>query len=329
MLGKRRLPAMLAALLVVTLWGSAAWSDNAGQKLTFKQTLGLVRDEFQLYRGRTLERVSNWCRMGRSRFDPGRSVADNLRAGVERYNRGRPASEQLKAGLESIGGRQVYVVQVELARGKRTKQALRSLYRHVFKGTIEFNYKAASARSPFGHVATRVGNGATYDLTGGDAAAQLPRFLAGMVRRVTGRTDLSFGRQRNLRRFMEGRRDWSHKSSSVYYGLLFKATPAEIRETEVLYRGRLGLRGGKVPGQGAPQPMKRFALNGGDSAQGVYSCAQVLSEKVPFFNTRGIDGTISAQRMVQSAVRSPAVEAVIVYKMPSVGQEQLQQSNPW
>ena len=140
---------------------------------------------------------------------------------------------------------------------------------------------------------------------------------------------MSFGRRRSLRRFMESRRDWSNETASVFYGFLFSASKNEQDATARRYKGRLGLSGGETPQAGDPQTMKKFSISGGNTKEGVYSCAQVLTEKVPFINERGMRSTVGAKTMVGDAVHSKQLDGVIVYKMPSMDTKTLSQKNPW
>lgn len=271
-------------------------------RLSIRETWGKVREELQVYRGDRLERLSDFFTVGRSRFDAKLSVADNLKALVEK--------QQLPHYYADISGRQVLHVVIDLAQGKQTASAVRAVLRQVGKQTIELNYKAASAKNPYGHVAVRAGGGALFDLTGTKGMASLPEPLAKLLSKVRGSSDLSFARRRSLRRFMESRQDTPDASASVFYGMLFAATPEQIKQTEQIYRKRQG-------------EMKEFCVSGGDASKGVYSCAQYLTEAVPFLNERGIGRNIGAKSTASAARGAAGLEAVVVYKMPSVKPEQL------
>jgi hypothetical protein len=112
-------------------------------------------------------------------------------------------------------------------------------------------------------------------------------------------------RRRNLRRFMEHRKG---DSASVYLGMLFAATPEEQRQTRTIYEQRL-------------KQITSFNVSGGDGKKGVYSCAQFLTEDVPFLNHRGINRTVSAGSVASTARSSPQLEAVLVYRMPGASKE--------
>jgi hypothetical protein len=279
---------------------SAPNADGSKHRLSIREAWSAVREELQVYRGDRLERLSNFFTVGPSRFDAKLSVADNLKAVVE--------EKKLPHYYADINGRQVLHVVIDLAQGKQTRKALRSVLRRVGKQTIELNYKNATAKNPYGHVAVRTGGGALFDLTGTKGMAELPAPLAKILNTIRGSSDLSFARRRSLRRFMESRKEAD--SASVYFGMLFAATPDQIKQTEQIYRQRQG-------------EMKEFCVSGGDASKGVYSCAQYLTEAVPFLNERGIGRNIGAKSMAGSGRGAAALEAVVVYKMPSVKPEQL------
>jgi hypothetical protein len=281
---------------------AASTPDSASHRLSIRDTWNKVREELQVYRGDKLEGLSDFFAVGRSSFDRGRSVADNLKSLVEQ--------KKLPHYYAEINGRQVLHVVVDLAQGKQTAQTLRTVLRQVGQETIELNYKASNAKNPYGHVAIRVGGGATYDLTGTRGVASLPKTLSRLLEKVRGSSDLSFARRRSLRRFMESRRDVPEASASIYYGMLFGATPDQIKQTEQIYRKR-------------QNEIKEFCVSGGDAAKGVYSCAQFLTESIPFLNDRGIGRNIGAKSTASAARASTSLEAVVVYKMPSVQPEQL------
>lgn len=293
----RRLTQILVGLCLL---GSLSLADAAPQ--TWRQVFRKVRRELQIYRGKTLERLSDRWAAGRSTFDPkAGGVANNLAKLV--------ADKKLPSYMAKIGGREVLHVVVDLGKGKRSAQALRAIHARVANQTIELNYKASSPSNRAGHVAVRVGGGALYDLTGTRGVAQLPPLLTKALSFLRGRsggsTDLTFARRRNLRRFMESRKDSKDAHKGLYYGLLFAATPKEQKATGAVYEGRL-------------RSLTGFAMGGGSAEKGVYSCAQFLSEKVPFFNDRGVQRTIGARSMASSCKTSDKLEAVIVYRMPGV-----------
>ena len=279
---------------------SAPNADGSKHRLSIREAWSAVREELQVYRGDRLERLSNFFTVGPSRFDAERSVAENLKAVVDK--------EKLPHYYADINGRQVLHVVIDLAQGKQTRKALRSVLRRVGKQTIELNYKSPTAKNPYGHVAVRTGGGALFDLTGTKGMAELPPSLSKILSTIRGSSDLSFARRRSLRRFMESRSEAD--SASVYFGMLYAATPEQIQQTEQIYRQRQG-------------EMKEFCVSGGDASKGVYSCAQYLTENVPFLNERGIGRNIGAKSMAGAGRGASALEAVVVYKMPSVKPEQL------
>ncbi len=273
--------------------------NAGGHRLSLGEALGRARAELQIYRGEHLERLSDLLTVGRSRFDPSLSVADNVKRAAEEAH--------LTSYLADLDGRQVLHVVVPLASGASTARAVRALQRQVGEQTIELNYKAASSTNPYGHVAVRTGGGALFDLTGTRGVAELPPLLGALLGALQGSPDLSLARRRSLRRFMESRQA-SDASSSVFHGLLFAATPAEIEQTEDLYRRRQG-------------QVKAFAVGGGEASKGVFSCAQFLTEGVPFLNQRGIGASVSARATASAARRSPQLEAVLVYQPPGAATE--------
>ncbi len=296
------LPFMLAASALaappVTAPGAAA-PDRQHKALSIRETWAKVREEFQLYRGPRLERWGNRLAVGRSDFDASKPVSENLKALV--------AEKKLPHYFAEVNGRQVLHVVIDLAKGRETKDALRSVLRRVGDQTIELNYKAASEKNRYGHVAVRVGGNATYDLTGTRGVSELPKPLAKLVSALRGQSDLSFARKRNLRRFMESRREGVGLAPGLFYGMLFAATPEEQKQTECVYGER-------------QKTMTGFNVGGGDAKQGVFSCAQFLTEEVPFLNQRGIGKTVGARSAASSARGSAKLEAVLVYRTPSVSE---------
>ncbi len=273
-------------------------------RISWRETIAKAREEFQVYRGDRLERWANRMKVGRSDFNKKMTVKENLadlvkKEGIDHY-------------YADVGGKQVLHVVVDLAKGKGTREPLRRVLRRVGNETIELNYKQATKKNVYGHVAVRVGDGALYDLTGSRGVAQLPKFMEKTLQAIRGTSSLTFARKRSLRRFMESRKDNVSKSASVYFGMLFEAKPKEVRETQKIYNKRI-------------KQVKDFSAGGGDATKGVYSCAQFLTEDVPFFNKRGIDKNIGAKGTASAARKSPELQAVVVYKMPSVNQDQLKQ----
>ncbi len=273
-------------------------------RISWRDTLHKVREEFQIYRGDRMERWANRIKVGRSDFNPKQTVKQNLgdlakKEGIDHY-------------YAKINGKDVLHLVVDLAKGKQTKDPLRKVMRRVGNETIELNYKQATKKNVYGHVAVRVGDGALYDLTGSRGVAQLPAFMEKTLQAIRGTSSLTFARKRSLRRFMESRKDNSHASASVYFGMLFAAKPKEVRETQKIYNKRI-------------KQVKDFSVSGGDAKKGVYSCAQFLTEDVPFFNQRGVAANIGAKGTAGSARKSPELQAVVVYKMPSVTKDQLKQ----
>lgn len=301
--------ALAASILVLApaLGAMAAPPPKAaghGDRIGLRQAFQQARQEFQVYRGDRLERWTNRLAVGRSDFNKKLSVKGNLESLVKEKN--------LPHYYAEVGGKQVLHVVVDLAQGKKTKAALRSVMRRVGDQTIELNYKAATPKNTYGHVAVRAGNGALYDLTGTQGVAKLPKLLERLVQTLRGTTNLSFARKRSLRRFMESRTDSPHATASVYYGMLFAAAPEQVKGTQGVYNERL-------------KNIKEFSVGGGDAAKGVFSCAQFLTEGVPFLNERGIGRNIGARSTASAAHTSSQLEAVVVYKMPSVTQDQLLQ----
>jgi len=270
------------------------------QRIGLRHMIRSVREELHVYRGDRIERWSNRLALGRSDFNRKLSVAKNLEALVSQH--------KLPHYYASVNGRQVLHVVVDLAHGRQTKKTLRRVLKRIGADTIELNFKAPTQKNRWGHVAVRVGSGATFDLTGTRGVARLPRLAERLLKLVRGKSSLSFARRRNLRRFMEGRRE--SNSASVYFGMLFQATPQEIAQTARTYRQRQG-------------EIKEFSVSGGDAAQGVYSCAQFLTEAVPFLNQRGIGRNVGAKSTAAAARRSDKLQAVVVYKMPRVNESQL------
>ncbi len=282
-------------------------NNTSGQgktRVSMKEAWHKVREELQVYRGPMLERWSDRLAIGRSTFNKKHTVGQNLKSLVEAQN--------IPHYTAKINGKDVLHVVVDLAKGKQTKKTLRAVYGRVGAQTIELNYKQATKKNVYGHVAVRVGQGAVYDLTGTRGVATLPKFMETALKTLRGSSNLSFARRRNLRRFMEGRKASPHASASVYFGMLYGASPKEVKETAKTYNKRL-------------KEIKEFSVSGGDGAKGVYSCAQFLTEGVAFLNQRGVNSTVGAKSAASSGRGSDKLEAVLVYKMPGVTQEQLAQ----
>ncbi len=248
----------------------------------------VLRNEFQLYRGRRLERLSDRRAYGRSDFDRRRSVADNLTALA--HETGLPTFTR------SIGGRDVLHIVVDLGQGKHSTRAIRRVFRRVAADTIEMNFKSPGGSNTAGHVAVRVGAGATYDMTPG---VSLPDPVMRSLRWLSRRDSITMARKRSLRRFLEARRDVG--TPAVYYGMLFAASPDEVKGLERTYERRLG-------------EVRSFSYAGGDPQEGEFSCAQFLTHEVPFFQQRGVAATSGARSAAAGAAHSPQLAAVIVYK---------------
>jgi hypothetical protein len=248
----------------------------------------VLKNEFQLYRGRRLERLSDRRAYGKSDFDRSRSVAANLAA--------LAGETGLPTFTRSIGGRDVLHIVVDLGQGKASTRAIRRVFRRVAADTIEMNFKSPGGSNTAGHVAVRVGAGATYDMTPG---VSLPDPIMRSLRWVSGRDSITMARKRSLRRFLEARKDVG--TPAVYYGMLFAASPEEVTGLEKTYERRLG-------------QVKTFSYAGGDPERGEFSCAQFLTHEVPFFEQRGVHATSAARSAASGAAHSPELAAVIVYK---------------
>lgn len=253
-----------------------------------RDALRVLRNEFQLYRGRRLERLSDRRAVGKSDFDASRSVADNLSA--------LAAEAGLATFTRSIGGREVLHIVVDLGQGKPSKRAIRRVFRRIAANTVEMNFKSPGGSNTAGHVAVRVGTGATYDMTPG---VSLPDPVMRSLRTITGRDSITMARKRSLRRFLEARKDVG--TPAVYYGMLFAASPDEVKGLEATYERRL-------------REVKEFSFAGGDPERGAFSCAQFLTHEVSFFQSRGVAATAAARSAASGAARSPALAAVVVYK---------------
>ncbi len=272
-------------------------------RIGLRATLRAAKENFQVYRGDRIEKWANRVKVGRSDFNKKHTVKQNLVDLVKANN--------MNHYYAKVDGRDVLHVVVELGQGRATKDAVRNVLRRVGSETIELNYKGATQKNPYGHVAVRVGNGALYDLTGTRGVATLPKFMERTLTFIRGKKDLTFARKRNMRKFMEGRKEIEGASASVYYGMLFAANAKEVGETQKLYNERL-----KVA--------TNFNVSGGDASKGEFSCAQFLTENVPFFNSRGVGKNIGAKSTTQAAKSSLQLEAVVVYKMPSMTAEAAQ-----
>jgi hypothetical protein len=265
--------------------GSKPKSSASSNRLGIRESLRRAREELQLYRGRKLERWSDRLAYGKSDFNAGRSVGDNLAelaadAGIPTYTK-------------TINGRPVLHLVVDLGQGKKSTKAIRRIFKRVADSTVEVNFKAPGGTNTAGHVAIRVGDG----------VVQLPGVVERPLRFITGRNGIVMPRKRSLRRFFESRKD-RVGAPPVFYGMLFQASAGDIKSMEKAYEQRLG-------------QVKQFSFGGGDPEKGVFSCAQFLTHDTPFLAERGIRPTVSAMGMARSAATSPALAAVIVYKMPS------------
>ncbi|MCP4445823.1 MAG: hypothetical protein GY811_10840 [Myxococcales bacterium] len=269
-----------------------------------RATLRAAKEHFQLYRGDRIEKWANRIKVGRSDFNKKHSVKKNLVDLVKTKN--------MNHYYAKIDGRDVLHIVVDLAQGNATKSSIRDVLRRVGGETVELNYKGTTAKDRYGHVAVRVGNGALYDLNGTQGVATLPKFMERTLTFIRGKKDLTFARKRNMRKFMEGRKEMPNAEGSVYYGMLFAASHAEVKQTQKLYNERL-------------KQATNFRMGGGDSSKGEYSCAQFLTEGVPFFNSRGVGKNIGAKSTTSAAKSSLQLEAVVVYKTPSVPAKKAQQ----
>jgi hypothetical protein len=270
-------------------------NSNLGKKrMGIGDALRAAREELQLYRGKLVERWSDKLAHGKSDFRPGQSVERNLGALAREID--------LPTYTKKIDGRDVLHIVVDLADGKKSQSAIRRLFKRVGENTVEVNFKAPGGRNTYGHVAVRVGAGATYDLTGSNGVHELPRVVETPLRMITGRNGIVAPRKRSLRRFFESRK--LTDSAPVFYGMLFEASPREIAELEQVYEQRLG-------------QVKDFKISGGDASKGEFSCAQFLTHETPFLARRGIRTTPAAKGMAADAARSDKLSAVVVYKMPT------------
>jgi hypothetical protein len=250
-----------------------------------------MRDEW-LYRRPLIERLSDRRAFGRHDFDARHSVADNLLAAARDH--------EIPHYFKTIGDRQVLHLVVELGRGEPTERALRALSRRIGSDTIELNYKApAGGRTPFGHTAVRVGDGATSDLIGDPSSPPARR----LMRWWTGQRTVSYARRRNLRRFFESRIIQPGKGETVFRGYLFRASRAEIEATRAIYERRIG-------------QVREFSINGGDASKGVFSCGSFLTHQLPFLNSRGVPASIAAEDIAEGAEHSRNLDAVIEYRLP-------------
>ena len=274
----------------------------ANSKVGLKGIFKTVKENFQVYKGDRIEGWANRMKVGRSDFNGKHSVQKNLAHLVQ------------KKGMEhyyaKIDGRDVLHVVVNLGKGKSTKESMRDVLRRVGGQTVELNYKASTAKNPYGHVAVRVGNGAFYDLTGTRGVATLPKFMERTLAFMGKSANLTFARKRNLRRFMESRGD--NPQGTAYYGMLFAASSSEVKQTQALYNERL-------------KQATSFNVSGGDAKKGEFSCAQFLTESVPFFNSRGVGKNIGAKSTTEAAKGSLHLEAVVVYKSASTPTDGVQQ----
>ncbi len=277
-------------------------SKQSGKKVGLRGIFRTVKDNFQIYKGDKIEGWANRIKVGRSDFNSKQSVHKNLASLVK--------SKGMEHYYAKIDGRDVLHIVVNLGRGKATKESMRDVLRRVGGQTVELNYKASTAKNPYGHVAVRVGNGALYDLTGTRGVATLPKFMERTLSFIGKSPSLTFARKRNMRRFMESRGD--RPGGSAYYGMLFAASPGEVKQTQTLYNQRL-------------KEATSFNVSGGDSKKGEFSCAQFLTENVPFFNSRGVGKNIGAKSTASSAKSSLKLEAVVVYKNASADAASVQQ----
>ena len=277
-------------------------SKQSGNKVGLRAIFRTAKENFQLYKGDKVEGWANRLKVGRSDFNRKHSVSKNLTNLVK--------SKGMEHYYAKIDGRDVLHIVVNLGKGKATKESMRDVLRRVGGQTVELNYKGATAKNPYGHVAVRVGNGALYDLTGTRGVATLPKFMERTLSFIGKSPSLTFARKRNMRRFMESRGD--RPGGSAYYGMLFAASSGEVKQTQTLYNQRL-------------KQATSFNVSGGDSKKGEFSCAQFLTENVPFFNSRGVGKNIGAKSTASSAKSSLKLEAVVVYKNASADTASVQQ----
>lgn len=288
----------LAALFLIPSFADA--TPPAGQKPTIRETAKAAWGQFQVYRGKFLERVSDRMVMGRPNFNRKLSVKENLKALVK--------EKGMNHFYKQIDGRDVLHVVVELGKGKESKRQIRDVFKRIGKQTVEMNYKLPSKSNPYGHVAVRAGDGALYDMTGTRGVVPLPPVVEKMLKLVRGHSSISTARKRSERRFLESRS--GDQSSSVYYGMLYAAKPKEISSLASLYDARR-------------KTITEFKVGGGDASKGEYSCAQFLTENVPYMNKRGVNGTISAKATERMSKASKDLQAVVVYKMPGASLDSL------
>ena len=161
---------------------------SSSNRLGIRESLRRAREELQLYRGRKLERWSDRLAYGKSDFNAGRSVGENLAdlaadAGIPTFTR-------------TINGRPVLHLVVDLGQGKKSTKAIRRIFKRVADSTVEVNFKAPGGKNTAGHVAIRVGDGATYDLTGTEGVVQLPGVVERPLRFITGRNGIVMPRKR-------------------------------------------------------------------------------------------------------------------------------------
>ncbi|MBL4632306.1 MAG: hypothetical protein JKY56_00450 [Kofleriaceae bacterium] len=276
--------------------------SNRAKPTGLKAIYRTVKDNFHIYKGDKIEGWINRMKVGRSDFNSKQTVQKNLKElaktkGMEHY-------------YAKIDGRDVLHIVVDLGSGKPTKDAMRNILRRVGNETVELNYKASSSSNPYGHVAVRVGNGAFYDLTGTRGVSKLPKFMERTLSFLGKSPNLTFARKRNMRTFMETRND--SPTGTAYYGLLFAASATEVKQTQSLYNQRL-------------KDATSFNVSGGDAKKGEFSCAQFLTENVPFFNSRGVGASVGAKTTTTAAQKSLQLEAVVVYKSASIPTASVQQ----
>ncbi len=277
-------------------------AKKSGKTVGLRGIFRKVKDNFQLYKGDKIEGWANRIKVGRSDFNSKHSVHKNLAHLVK--------AKGMDHYYAKIDGRDVLHIVVDLGKGKATKESMRDVLRRVGSQTVELNYKASTAKNPYGHVAVRVGNGGFYDLTGTSGVATLPKFMERTLSFIGKSPNLTFARKRNMRRFMESRGD--RPEGAAYYGMLFAASAGEVKQTQKLYNQRL-------------KEATSFNVSGGDSKKGEFSCGQFLTEGVPFFNSRGVGKNVGAKSTAEAAKSSLKLEAVVVYKSASTPTASVQQ----
>ncbi|MCC6752117.1 MAG: hypothetical protein IT371_30985 [Deltaproteobacteria bacterium] len=266
----------------------AAATSCTTQPMPWREVVRQLREELQLYRGRRLERASDWLALG-----PGKTLhRDTVDESLKRFVR----EQNLPHRIERIGDRDVLVLQVKLGHGSASSKVLRELYRRVGDRTVEYSNKF-SPRLRYPHSALRVGLEATYDLAGKPADVTVPSLVRWVLRALRGDDTLYLVRRRNMRRVLE---KTPPGSTSGYVGYLLEVSPTELRELA----GTFERRARRVTG---------FAVSGGDGSKGEYSCAQFLTEDIPLFQRWGITGHPWSTQAAQQVASAPRLRAIVEY----------------